>query len=70
MELRANNKRKDGVTTTLTWIVLGQRNLLDGHTDISNPTMYTIIWTNAKLIQAGLSIRDHNRIFLIHLKVG
>jgi hypothetical protein len=70
MESRANNKRKGGVTTTLIWMVLGQRNLLGGHTNIINPTMYTIIRTNAKLIRAGLSIRNCNRIFLIHLKVG
>jgi hypothetical protein len=48
----------------------GSKKSPGGRIDIINPTMYTIIRTNAKLIQAGLSIRDRNRIFLIHLKVG
>jgi hypothetical protein len=31
MESRTNNKRKGGVTMILTWMVLGQRNLLGAH---------------------------------------
>jgi hypothetical protein len=65
MESRVNNKRKYGVT----WMVLGQRNLLKGRTDIINPTMSTSIRTNAKLIRTGLSIRNRNRIFLIYLEI-